>query len=130
MLSAISLALRATTDNRDLTLIEDYLHAGAKQQLKGLLEMVDFERRVIPTFGLNELILTEEVADEVERILRAGKTHKFLSAQWGFGSVDNSAETVGISMLICGSPGTGKTALAHSIAYELGQPVKVDMCKL
>ena len=29
--------------------------------------------------------------------------------------------------LVCGSAGVGKTTVAHSIAYELGQPIKVIM---
>ncbi len=123
--SAISLALKTANDSHDLVLTEKCLHAGARHQLQSLLEMVDFERRVIPKFGLKSLVLTKAVASEVELILKAGKTHKFLCAQWGFGADGNSANAVGISVLICGAPGSGKTALAHSIAYELGQPVKV-----
>lgn len=125
VLSAISLALKGSTDENKLILTEQCLHNGAKLQLKGLLEMVDFERRVIPTFGISDLVLTTETQQQLQLILKAGKTHKFLSAQWGFGSSENCAHATGISVLICGCPGTGKTAIAHSIAYELGQPIKV-----
>lgn len=126
VLSAISLALKMCSNDEDLVLMEQHLHSGAKLQLRGLLEMVDFERRVIPTFGISDLVLTTEDDQQLKMILKAGKTHKFLSAQWGFGSVENSAKATGISVLICGHPGTGKTAIAHSIAYELGQPIKVN----
>lgn len=127
VLSAVSLALKTCNNDEDLLLTEQYLHSGAKLQLRGLLEMVDFERRVIPTFGISDLVLTAEIHRQVQVILKAGKTHKFLSAQWGFGSSENCAEATGISVLICGQPGTGKTAIAHSIAYELGQPIKVNI---
>ncbi len=123
--SAISFALKTANDSSDLVVTEHCLHAGARHQLQSLLEMIDFERRVIPKFGLNSLVLTKTVISEVELILKAGKTHKFLNAQWGFGAGGNSANAVGISVLICGAPGNGKTALAHGIAYELGQPIKV-----
>lgn len=57
-----------------------------------------------------------------------GKTHKFISTQWGFNGVagENVALAGGIVCLLCGPAGVGKTAIAHSIAYELGQPIKVN----
>ena len=39
---------------------------------RGLLEMVDFERRVIPTFGLEEVVLEESVRKIVDAILNTG----------------------------------------------------------
>ena len=125
VLSALSFALKENSGNEKPVLTEKLLSWGAKQQLKGLLEMVDFERRVIPKAGLQELILESSILQQVELILSSGKSHKFISAQWGFGSHSNLAFSGGISCLICGSPGVGKTALAHAIAFELGQPIKV-----
>ena len=87
--------------------------------------MVDFERRVIPTFGLQDLVLDNTVQQKLDFILNSGKTQKFISAQWGFGSSDNVAHCQGITCLLCGGPGVGKSAIAHAIAYELGQPIKV-----
>ena len=87
--------------------------------------MVDFERRVIPTFGLQDLVLDSTVQQKLDFILNSGKTQKFISAQWGFGSSDNVAHCQGITCLLCGGPGVGKSAIAHAIAYELGQPIKV-----
>lgn len=97
---------------------------------RGLLEMVDFERRVIPTFGLQDLVLDESTRQQLDSILNAGKTQKFISAQWGFGSSDNVAHSQGITCLLCGRPGMGKSAIAHAIAYELGQPIKVQWCRM
>ena len=90
--------------------------------------MVDFERRVIPTFGLQDLVLDDSTRQQLDSILNAGKTQKFISAQWGFGSSDNVAHSHGIICLLCGRPGVGKSAIAHAIAYELGQPIKVQCC--
>lgn len=106
-------------------LTQSVLTLGAKLQLRGLLEMVDFERRVIPTFGIQDLVLEEELLKQLELLLNAGKTQKFISAQWGFGGAENVAQTSGIVCLISGQPGAGKTAMANAIAYELGQPIKV-----
>ena len=127
VLSALSFAVKESNGDEKPELTENLLSWGAKQQLKGLLEMVDFERRVIPKAGLQELILESNILQQVELILTSGKSHKFISAQWGFGSYSNLAFSGGITCLICGSPGGGKTALAHAIAFELGQPIKVGL---
>lgn len=129
VLSALSFAVKEGQGDEKPLLTEKLLSWGAKQQLKGLLEMVDFERRVIPTTGLQDLIIEPSILQQVQLILTSGKTHKFVSAQWGFGLHGNLACSTGISCLICGSPGVGKTALAHAIAFELGQPIKVSCLK-
>ena len=95
---------------------------------RGLLEMVDFERRVIPTFGLVDLVYDQPTMDTLHSFLVAAKARTFVSAQWGFSSEGNVAQTHGIILLVCGPPGSGKTAIAHALGYELGQPVKVCLC--
>ncbi len=88
--------------------------------------MVDFERRIIPTFGLRDLVLEEDMRDQLKMVVRTGKTHKLVTSQWGFGGPENVASETGISLLICGPPGAGKTAIAKALAYELGQPIKAS----
>ena len=127
VLSALSLALKECGEEEKPVLTEDLLTSGAKLQLRGLLEMVDFDRRVIPTFGIDDLVLEDEVQQQLQLVLNAGKTHKFISAQWGFGGTENVAQASGLTCLICGEPGMGKTATARAIAYELGQPIKVSV---
>ena len=39
---------------------------------RGVQEMVDFERHVIPTFGLEEVVLEESVRKIVDAILNTG----------------------------------------------------------
>ena len=90
--------------------------------------MMDFDRRVVPTFGLSDLALETPDREKLTQLLNAGKTRKFISAQWGFGGGANVAQAQGLVCLLCGRPGVGKTAIAHAIAYELGQPVKVSLC--
>lgn len=88
--------------------------------------MVDFERRVIPTFGLRDLVYDQPTMDTLHHFLVAAKARKFVAAQWGFSSEENVAQAHGIILLVCGPPGSGKTAIAHAMGYELGQPIKVQ----
>ena len=130
VLSALSLAMKECSENEKPALTEVFLIQGAKLQLRGLLEMVDFENRVIPTFGIQDLVLEDHIHQQLQLVLNAGKTHKFISAQWGFGGVENVAKASGMTCLICGNSGSGKTAIARVIAYELGQPIKVSVNSL
>lgn len=88
--------------------------------------MVDFERRVIPTFGLDDVVVEDLTRQLLNTILHSAKTHKFMSSQWGFeNGAGNIASAGGVIVLVSGPAGTGKTAIDLAIAYELGQPVKV-----
>ena len=53
-----------------------------------------------------------------------------LFGQWGFGADDQK----GITVLLHGQPGTGKSLAAEALGYEVGKPLKVTwlyyMCML
>lgn len=127
VLSALALAIKGCHGNT-LVITEEHLMEGARLQLKGLLEMVDFERRIIPTFGLRDLVYDQPTMDTLTHFLSAAKARKFVTAQWGFSSEENVAQSHGIILLVCGPPGSGKTAIAHAMGYELGQPIKEVNC--
>ena len=44
-----------------------------------------------------------------------------LFGQWGF----SATEQQGITVLLHGAPGTGKSLAAEAIGYEVGKPLKV-----
>ena len=45
-----------------------------------------------------------------------------LFGQWGFGTDDQK----GITVLLHGQPGTGKSLAAEALGYEVGKPLKVS----
>ena len=46
-----------------------------------------------------------------------------LFGQWGFAATEQQ----GITVLLHGAPGTGKSLAAEAIGYEVGKPLKVTM---
>lgn len=44
-----------------------------------------------------------------------------LFGQWGFGATEQQ----GITVLLHGAPGTGKSLASEAIGYEVGKPLKV-----
>lgn len=45
-----------------------------------------------------------------------------LFGQWGFGATEQQ----GITVLLHGAPGTGKSLASEAIGYEVGKPLKVN----
>ncbi len=46
-----------------------------------------------------------------------------LFGQWGFAATEQQ----GITVLLHGAPGTGKSLAAEAIGYEVGKPLKVSV---
>ena len=87
--------------------------------------MIDFERRVIPTFGLDGVVVDHETENQLQAVLSTAKTHKFISSQWGFAvGRGNVASAEGVVVVMSAPARAGKTTIGLAIAYELGQPVK------
>ena len=51
-------------------------------------------------------------------------TRAVLFGQWGFAKRNHQ----GLTILLHGAPGTGKTLVAEAIGYEVGKPLKVVNC--
>ena len=89
--------------------------------------MIDFERRVVPTFGLDGVVVDHETESQLQAVLTTAKTHKFISSQWGFtASRGNVASAAGVVVVMSAPARAGKTTVGLALAYELGQPVKAS----
>jgi len=123
-LSALSFAV--SRDGLKPRITQEDLKKGAAHQLRGRLAMVDFDRRIIPTRGLEDVILEQNIMEQLMEIVNFGKAQAILFGQWGFHQQHGTSK--GIAALFYGPPGTGKTMAAEGIGYDLGKPLKVVNC--
>ena len=130
VLSAIAIAIERQQTPLKLDL--DDLSRGAKKQQRNMLEMCDFEHRVIPDSGFPGLALSSEVMAELAEFVKAAKSCRLLSTQWGFSTSQSNSSLCGsLTAIIWGLSGSGKTSVAHALAFELNLPLKVaNVCEL
>jgi SpoVK/Ycf46/Vps4 family AAA+-type ATPase len=122
LLSALSVAVSRDGDNPVIT-HADFVQ-GANFQLRGRLRMKDFDRRIVPVCGLDEIIVDDKCMRGLRDIVNFEKARSVLFGQWGFGKRTQE----GLTVLLHGPPGTGKTLAAEAIGYEVGRPLKVVNC--
>lgn len=101
----------------------DDLMQAASEQVIGQLSGEDFDCRVIPTCGLESMVLSPDLTDSLNSIVHHTKAQAVLHGQWGCDKIHRSS--MGISALFTGLPGTGKTMAAEAIGFELGRPLLV-----
>ena len=71
ILSALSIAVSRDGDS-PIVKQKDLLQ-GANLQLRGRLKMKDFDRRVVPNAGLDEVIVVESVLKQLKQIVQFEK---------------------------------------------------------
>ena len=102
------------------------MSAGAAHQLRGRLAMSNFDRGVIPQFGLENVVLPPTVKAKLKQMVNYSKAQAVLFGQWGFQKQHGRAQ--GISALFHGPPGTGKTMAAEAVGFDIGRPLMVVNC--
>lgn len=71
VLSALSIAV--SRDGDDPVVTQKDLLQGANLQLRGRLRMKDFDRRVIPNAGLDEVVVEESIMKQLKQIVHFEK---------------------------------------------------------
>lgn len=91
--------------------------------------MMEFDERVIPKAGLDELIVSNDIKKELEEMVSLEKARGILFGSWGFS--DDMRGRQGTTALFWGPSGTGRSRAAEALGFELGKPLKVvDMPRL
>lgn len=121
VLAGISYGLSRKADPLQITM-ED-LERGASMQLQGHLGRAKLEKSIIPSQGLERIILPKNTKDALHDIVKFEKAKPILQSEWGFSEV--ASYGFGNGVLFYGPPGTGKTMAAEAIGYEVGCPIMV-----
>jgi AAA+ superfamily predicted ATPase len=96
---------------------------GCKKQMRGALQMLDFEQRLVPEAGLEDLIVIDAVRDQLQAMVKIEKARGVLFGPWGF--PDDMRARQGTTALFWGPSGTGRSRAAEAVGYELGKPLKI-----
>ena len=95
---------------------------GCKLQMRGSLAMKNFAERIVPDDGLDALVFSPNVMEQLQSIVQLEKARSVLFGSWGFGDAMRSHQ--GTTCLFSGAEGVGKVAAAKAIGFELGRPIK------
>ena len=80
ILSALSIAV--ARDGESPVVCQKDLLQGANLQLRGRLRMKDFDRRVVPVAGLDEVIVEESVMKQLREIVQFEKARYCLKKKY------------------------------------------------
>jgi len=122
--AVIAALLSAVGRNSTAPMItEDDIINGCKKQMRGALHMSDFEQRVVPKIGLEGMIVTAAVKQQLQEMINIENARGILFGKWGFD--DDMRKRQGTTALFWGPNGSGKNKAAEAVAFELGKSVKV-----
>jgi AAA+ superfamily predicted ATPase len=91
-------------------------------QCNFVMQMKSFTHRVVPKISMEELILSSALRERLDAVINFEKARAVLLGQWGF-----EQERLGTACLFWGPHGTGKSAAAEAVGFELGRPLKVRL---
>ncbi|CAK4675475.1 hypothetical protein LEN26_006393 [Aphanomyces euteiches] len=116
-------------DPKDPVITHEDIVAGCALQMRGSLHMKTFDHRVVPTSGLDSLIVDESVKTILAEVVQFEKARNVIYGQWNFDfgltTKYNKKNQKGISVLLVGPAGVGKISAAKAIGFEVGRPLKL-----
>jgi len=123
----ISALSEAVARNPEAPIIsQSDLETGAVYQLRGSLAMQNFDRRIVPVRGLQDLIVPDKTRKQLSQIINMEKARQVLFSEWGFS--EKMCHDQGTTCLFYGPPGVGKSLAAEAIGFETGKPLKAINC--
>lgn len=131
--------MQVSRDSDHPVITEADIHAGCAVQMRGSLQMRQFDQRCVPKTGLPALVLAKDARANIEEVVRFEKARAVLFGEWGYGDPNFSGglddgsnggggglgAQQGTTAMLWGAPGTGKSRVAEAIGFECGRPLKV-----
>lgn len=124
---AEELVLRAGQGSGRRTLAAGVFEAACRAALASAMQGLG--QRIEPRKGQAKLILPEQTAADLAEIAARVRHREQVMESWGFGQRFSRGR--GLSFLLSGPPGTGKSSAVEQVAGELGLVVyRVDLARL
>ncbi len=101
VLSALLKAISRDGGESPCVTKEDIAH-GCRMQVRGSLQMRKFDKRVVPTEGLEALVLSKSLATQLNEMVQYEKARNVVCGQWGFGGVGSAKQHKGTSCMMWG----------------------------
>eukprot|EP01029_Cantina_marsupialis_P030138 TRINITY_DN7_c0_g1_i2.p1 TRINITY_DN7_c0_g1~~TRINITY_DN7_c0_g1_i2.p1 ORF type:complete len:479 (+),score=161.30 TRINITY_DN7_c0_g1_i2:122-1558(+) len=107
-----------------VTLAQDDFVKACRLQVRGRLQMVELDRRVVPDRTLDQVVLPKKTKEQVDELIEFAKARTILLSTWGF----EAFKSKGTVCAILGPSGCGKRILAESIGDAMGRPLQILSC--